>query len=132
LKLIFNGTAIANIADNAAASPLTQLFVSMHTADPGEAGSALTNETGYTGYARQAVDRTTGGFTVTGNSVSPVNNVDFPECTAVPGGALTHWAVSVASSGAAKVLYKGTLSPSITMAVGVIPRLKNTTTITED
>ena len=39
LALIFNATAIANIADNAAASPLTSLYVALHTADPGEAGS---------------------------------------------------------------------------------------------
>ena len=42
LKLIFNATAIANIADNAASSPLTNLFVPLHTADPGEAGSQTT------------------------------------------------------------------------------------------
>jgi hypothetical protein len=35
-KLIFNATAIANIADNAASSPLTSLYVALHTADPGE------------------------------------------------------------------------------------------------
>jgi hypothetical protein len=44
LKLIFNATAIANIADNAAASPLTNLFVALHTADPGEAGDQTTSE----------------------------------------------------------------------------------------
>ena len=38
MKLIFNATAIANIADNAASSPLTNLYVSLHTADPGETG----------------------------------------------------------------------------------------------
>ena len=34
LKLIFNGTAIANIADNASASPATGWWLSLHTADP--------------------------------------------------------------------------------------------------
>jgi len=38
LKLIFNATAIAGIADNAGSSPLTSLYVSLHTDDPGEAG----------------------------------------------------------------------------------------------
>lgn len=132
LKLIFNATAIANMADNAATSPLTNLFVSLHTADPGEAGSQLTNETAYTGYARVSVARTSGGFTVTGNSVSPVANIDFGECTASPGAAITHFAIGTASSGAGKLLYSGTVTPNITMAVGVIPRLKTTSTITED
>jgi hypothetical protein len=132
LKLIFNATAIADLAENDTTSPATNLYVSFHTADPGEAGDQTTNETAYTGYARVAVARTTGGWTVTNNSVSPVANVDAPECTASPGAALTHFGVGVASSGAGKLLYKGTLTPNITMAVGVIPRLKTTTTITED
>lgn len=132
LKLIFNATAIANIADNAASSPLANLYVSLHTADPGEAGDQTTNETAYTGYARVAVARTTGGFTVTNNSVSPVANIDFGECTASPGGAITHFAIGTASSSTGKILYKGTVTPNITVAVGVIPRLKTTSTVTED
>jgi hypothetical protein len=31
-----------------------------------------------------------------------------------------------------KMLYKGTVTPNITMAAGVIPRLKTTSTISED
>jgi hypothetical protein len=132
LKLIFNAVAIANIADNAATSPLTSLYISLHTADPGEAGDQATSETAYTGYVRVAVARTTGGFTVTGSSVSPAANIDFGECTASPGGAITHFVAGVAASGATKILYKGTVTPNIAMAVGVIPRLKTTSTITED
>ena len=130
LKLIFNATAIADLADNDATSPATTLTLALHTADPGEAGTQATSETAYTGYVRQTVARTAGGWTVTGGSVSPVANIDFPECTAAPGGALTHF--SVGTGVANKLLYKGTLSPNVTMAVGVIPRIKNTATITED
>ena len=132
LKLIFNGTAIANMADNAATSPLTNLQVSMHTADPGETGNQTTSEAAYTGYARVAVARTSGGWTVTANSVSPVANIDFGECTASCTGSLTYWCVGTASSGTGKTLYCGPLSTLITMAVGTIPRLKTTTTVTED
>src|SRR5688500_6961057 len=123
LKLIFNATAIANLADNAASSPLTNLCVSLHTGDPGEGGDQTTNEIAYTGYARVAVARTTGGWTVTGNSVSPVANIDFGEMTAGAGGTATHFAVGTASSGAGKVLYKGPLTPNIAVAVGPIPRV---------
>jgi hypothetical protein len=132
LKLIFQAVAIANIADNAAASPITNIYVSLHTADPGEAGDQTTSETAYTGYARIAVLRTSGGWTVTANSVSPVANIDFGECTAAPGGAITHFGAGTLASGAGKLLYSGTVTPNITMAVGVIPRLKTTSTITED
>ena len=58
LKLIFNGTAIANIADNAASAPLANLVLSLHTADPGVGASQTTSEVAYTGYARVSVPRT--------------------------------------------------------------------------
>jgi hypothetical protein len=132
LKLIFNATAIANMADNAASSPLTNLQVSMHTADPTDSGNQTSSEAAYTGYARVAVARTTGGWTVTGNSVSPVANIDFGECTASCGSNLTHWCVGTAASSTGKLLYCGALSTAITMTVGTIPRLKTTSTITED
>lgn len=132
LALIFNGTPIANIADDAAASPLTSLYVSLHTADPGEGGDQTTNEAAYTGYARVAVSRTSGGWTVSGNSVSPVAPIDFPICTGTPGAAITHFAVGTAASGAGKLLYSGTVTDNITMAVATIPRLTTASAITED
>ena len=131
LKLIFNATAIANLADNAATSPLTNLYVSLHTADPGEAGDQSTSEATYTGYARVAVLRTSGGWTVTNNSVSPVANIDFANCT---GGTntITYFGVGTASSGAGVLYYSGTVSPSISVSSGVTPRLTTASTITED
>lgn len=135
LLLIFNNTAITDIGDAGglrATVSAGSLYWSLHTADPGEAGTAVTNETAYTGYLRVAGARSGAGFTVTGNSVSPTANVDFAECTASPGGALTHFGIVNTSSGAGKLLYKGTLTPNVTMAVGVIPRIKTTSTITED
>lgn len=132
LKLIFNATTINDLAENDTTSPATNLYVSLHTSDPGEAGDQTTNEAAYTGYARVAVARTTGGWTVTNNSVSPVAAIEFGECTASAGSAITHFGVGTGSSGAGKLLYKGTVSPNITMSVGVIPRLKTTSTITED
>lgn len=130
LKLIFNATAIADLAQDDSSGPATTLTVALHTADPGEAGTQSTSETAYTGYARVAVARTSGGWTVTGSSVSPVANIDFGECTASAGGAITHFSVGTGVSN--KLLYSGTVTPNITMAVGVIPRLKTTSTITED
>lgn len=131
LKLIFNATAIANLADNAASSPLTNLFVSLHTADPGEAGNQSTNEIAYTSYARVAVARTSGGWTVTNNSVSPVANIDFPAATG-GSGTVTHFGVGTSSSGAGVLYYKGTVTPNITVSSGVTPRLTTASTITEE
>lgn len=131
LKLIFNATAIANISDNAASSPLTNLYVALHTADPGDSGTQTTSEAAYTSYARVAVARTSGGWTVTGNSVSPVATINFPACTGGTATA-THFSVGVASSGASKILYAGALTPSISISTGVTPQLTTASTITED
>ena len=131
LKLIFNATAIANMADNAASSPLTNLYVSLHTADPGESGDQTTSEVAYTSYARVAVARTSGGWTVVNNSVSPAANIDFPAGTGGTGTA-THFGVGTASSGAGKLLYKGTITPNIVCGNAVTPRLTTATAITED
>ncbi len=131
LLLIFNATTIANIAINATSSPLTDLYVSLHTADPGEAGTQTTSECAYTSYARVAVARTSGGWTVTGSSVSPAADIVFPTCT---GGieVATYAAVGVAVSGASKILYSGAISPSISISSGAVPRLPTTSTISED
>lgn len=132
LKLIFNATAIANIADNAASSPLTTLFWALHTADPGDAGTQSTSEATYTGYARVTVARTTGGMTASSaGSTSPVANIDFGLCTA-GSNTITHASVGVATSGATKILYSGTVTPNIAVTNGVTPRLTTASTITED
>jgi hypothetical protein len=133
LRLIFNAVAIGNIADNAATSPLTSLFVSLHTADPGEAGTQTTSEISYTGYARVAVARTTGGWTVTANSVSPFAAITFGAMTGGTGGTATHAAVGTASTGTGKILYKGALSPTISVFTGgPAPSIGVTSTITEE
>lgn len=131
LKLLFNATPIAGLADNAGTSPVTNLYVSLHTADPGEAGTQSTSEANYTGYARVAVARTSAGWTVTNNSVSPVNDIDFPAATAGTN-TVTHMGIGTAATGAGKLLYKGALTPSISVSNGVTPRVNRTSTVTED
>ena len=120
LKLIFNATPVANMADNAASSPLTNLYVALHTADPGAGGSQTTNEVAYTSYARVAVARTTGGFTVTTSSTTNAAAVSFPQCT---GGSATatYFSVGTAASGAGKILYSGALSGSLAISNLITP-----------
>jgi hypothetical protein len=132
LKLIFNATAIANLADNAASSPITNIHMSLHTADPGETGNQTTSEISYTGYARVAVARTTGGWTVTANSVSPVANIDFGQRTDAASSTATHAVAGTLISGTGKILYSGTVTPNITVSQNVIPRLTTASTVTED
>lgn len=130
-KLVFNGAAIANIADNAGSSPLTNLYVSLHTADP-SGGNQATNEAGYTSYARVAVARTSGGFTVTGASVSPVSDVTFPASTGGSAITVTHFAIGTASSGTGKILYSGPITPNLTVVSGgAAPKLTTASAVTE-
>lgn len=58
LELLFKNTAWANVGNAAGLQPsgaAGNLYVALHTADPGEAGSQSTNEVSYTGYARVAI-----------------------------------------------------------------------------
>lgn len=132
LNLVFRAVAIANIADNAASAPLTNLWWALHTADPGDAGTQATSEATYTGYARTSVPRSTGGMTAaTTGSTSPAANIDFPACT---GGSntITFASVGIANSGATSILYSGTVTPNISVVNGVTPRLTTASTVTED
>jgi hypothetical protein len=132
LNLIFNATAWANIADNAGSSPLTNLYVSLHTADPGEAGSQNTSEIAYTSYARVAVPRTTGGWSAsTAGSTSPVSAITFPAGTGGSGTA-TFFGIGSLVSGAGVLYISGTVTPSIVCGNGVTPSLTTATTITLD
>jgi hypothetical protein len=130
MKLVFWGTNIANVADNAASSPLTQLYVALHTADP-SGGDQTTSEAAYTGYARVAVARTSGGWAISGRVVSPVSDVTFPTAT---GGSETetYASVGVAASGASQIMFSGPLSPTISVTTGTTPKVTSSSTITEN
>lgn len=113
LNHVFLNQAITLIGDAAgllgSAAP-GDLFISLHTADPGEAGDQTTNEAAYTGYARKAVPRTAGGWVVTGNLAENVAAVLFDICTAGSAN-ITHFGIGTSLSGVGKLLYSGTTSP---------------------
>jgi hypothetical protein len=129
LELLLNGTAIANIADNAASAPLTEFYVSLHTDDPGEDGDQETDEVSYTGYTRAAVARTNVGWTITSNSASPTENIEFPVGTG-GGGTVTHVGIGTAATGAGVLLFKGAVTPGIVTGAGYVPRLTTDSVIT--
>lgn len=113
LTLVFNATNWANLADNTATAPLANLFVSLHTADPGEAGSQTTNETAYTNYARQSVVRSGAGWTVSGTDPTQVVNaatITFPQC-GVTGATITHFGIGSLVSGAGVLYASGVIGP---------------------
>ncbi len=124
LKHVFNNDNIALVGDATGlrgSSAAGNLYVSLHTADPGEAGDQTTNETAYTNYARVAVARTAGGWTVAGNAVSNAALVQFAQC-GVTGATLTHFGVGTDSGGAGKLLYSGALTASLAVSSGIQPQ----------
>lgn len=132
LGLIFNGTTIDNIANNASASPATNLYISLHTADPGEAGNQTTSECNYTSYARVPIPRSPSGFVVAGNTAKNNEIVTFPTCT---GGTnvITHFGIGQDPTGNGVLLFTGTLQASLSISNGITPEFRNENlTVTAD
>jgi hypothetical protein len=109
--LTFNGTAYSWNANS-------DLYVSLHTGDPGEAGSQTTSECAFGSYARVTVARSGAGFTVSGDTASNTATISFPECTS-GSETVTHVAIGTASSGAGQILYKGALTASRAVSSGI-------------
>ncbi len=126
LALALNATPIANMADNAASSPLANLYLAFHTADPGEAGDQTTSEASFTGYARTAIGRSNGSPQWTISSPAGVgtgkntNAITGPTYTAGAGSpqTLTHFSIGTLVSGGGKLLYSGALANSLIMNPG--------------
>lgn len=123
LNLIFANSNWANVGDATGLRGSTSagsLHISLHTGDPGEAGSQTTSEATYTSYARVAVARSGAGWTVSGNSATNAATITFPACT---GGSstVTHFGVGTDSSGAGNLLFKGALTSSLAVSNGITP-----------
>lgn len=125
LLLLFNNVDAANIGDAGGLRGSVvagDLWVSLHTDDPGEAGTQATNEATYTGYARISVPRSALNWTVVVNAVRNASDISFPACS---GGTnlIKFFGVGVASSGATTLLYSGPVSPQISIASGIVPKI---------
>ncbi len=126
LALLFQNANIGGVGDatglrgsNAAGS----LYVSLHTADPGEAGNQSTSEAAFTGYARVAVARSAAGWAITDNEAQNVGVVQFPAATA-GASTITHVGIGSAATGAGKLLWRMALSNPASLAVsaGIAPK----------
>jgi hypothetical protein len=124
LDLIFLNSDWANIGNATGIRGSTSagsFFISLHTADPGEAGNQNTNEANYTGYARIAVARSASGFTLSTSTISNFDLVQFAQCT---GGTntLTHFGIGTDLSGAGNLIFKGSLTSSLSVSTGIQPQ----------
>lgn len=131
LDLLYRATAWANIADNAGASPETNIAIALHTADPTDSGTMSSSEVTYTSYARASVARSTGFNAASAGSTSPAANIDFAAGTGGSGTA-THFSTGKTGGGAANIYWSGTVTPNIVTGDGITPRLTTATTITLD
>ncbi len=126
LDLIFNNTAYANVGDASGLQPsgsAGSFYIALHTADPGETGTGTTSEATYTSYARVAVARSGAGFTRSATAPTQVANtaaVTFPTCS---GGSntITHFSITLASSGASALVGSGALTSSLAVSTGANP-----------
>jgi hypothetical protein len=124
LDLLFLNTDWANIGDAAGlqnSATAGSFYISLHSADPGEAGNQSTNEISYTGYARVAVNRTAGGWTRTVSTIANTALVQFGQCTGGTATA-THFGIGTDSTGAGNLLLKGALNASLSISNGIQPQ----------
>jgi len=96
------------------------LYLALYTADPGEAGTATTNEATYTSYARITLVKAS-AWSDGGSTFSNAALLQFPQCT---GGTntITHVAIVTTSSGAGQILYSGALNASLNVANLIQPQ----------
>ena len=113
LNQIFIGTALPWNGN-------TNLWIALHTADPGETGTAITNEASYGGYARIVLTRAT-DFTVSGNQISNANLEQFAQCTS-GSNTITHASIVDSASGAGNIIIKAPLNTSIPVSTGIQPQ----------
>lgn len=132
INLMYSATAWANVADNAASSPLTNTYVALHTADLTAAtNSQAEDETAYTNYARVAVARSTGWDAASGGATANDATISFAQCGA-SGATLTHVSTGVGASGATAVWHYGALNSSLAVSSGITPQFAaGALTITE-
>ena len=99
VNLLYRATAWANVADNAATAPLTDVQVALHSASLTAAtNSQAENESAYSNYGRQAVARSTGWAAASGGATSNAALLQFPQSGAT-GGTLHTVSTGVGASG---------------------------------
>jgi phage baseplate assembly protein gpV len=122
LQHIFQNADVAAIGDATGlrgSSTAGSVYIALFTAAPSD--SAQGTETTYTNYARVAVARSAGGWTVSGNNCSNAAAITFPACGA-SGATLVAFAVCKAgTAGVNDQLYWGDLTANLVVSSGITP-----------
>ena len=128
VKFVAIATAMPSYGSN--------LYMHLHTADPGEAGTSSTNEAAYTSYAAVAVSRDAAGWTICdpdgtpnpdGSAFKNAAEITFPECTGVADDEdITHASLTTIGG---QILYSGALTAQIKVTNLITPRFPAGTVI---
>jgi hypothetical protein len=122
---IFQNANIANIGDGTGlrgSSAAGSFYIALYTAAPSD--SAAGTETVYTNYARIAVARTSGGWTVAGTNPTNCSNtaaITFATCGAT-GATLIAFAICKAGTrDVDDAIYWGDLTSNLVVSNGITP-----------
>ena len=123
LLLIFNNTTVAGIGSDGLRGSTTpgSLYIALFKTIP-PSDSVQGTELAYTGYARVAVARSAGGWTVSGDNASNAAAVTFGMCTG--GGPETAIAFAVCKAGTIGVddaIYWGDLTSPLVIDTNITP-----------
>lgn len=124
LSLLFENANYANVGDATGlrgSSTAGSFYISLHTANPNETGTQTTTEAAYVSYARQAVARSTAGWTVTGGGVTNDASITYPAAT---GGSETetHFGVGSDVTGTGNLFIWGALTSGLAVSTGITPQ----------
>lgn len=124
LSLIFENANYANVGDPTGLRGSTtagSFYISLHTANPNETGTQTTSEAAYTSYARQAVARSTAGWTVASGVADNDSAITFPAAT---GGSETENYFGIGSdvSGTGNLFLYGALTAGLAVSTGITPQ----------
>lgn len=126
MTLMFQNTAYADVGNAGGLQPSSaagSIYVALATATLTATSTQSTSEAAYTSYARQGVARTSGGWTITGNSPCNAENaaaITFPQCTG-SSETETNFSTGYETSGAGNVFWYGALTASLAVSSGITP-----------
>jgi hypothetical protein len=127
-KLVFQNLAMGTVGDASGLQPSAgagSLYISLHSADPGDAGNQTTSELAYTNYARVGVARGTATWTAAAGSVTNINAISFPTC-GTAGGTAAWFGVGGSLTGTGCLLYSGSLTATLAITNGITPSFAGT------
>ncbi len=97
-----------------------QLYLSLHSKDPGADGKQDTDEVSYAGYERYKLSNEAGAWSLDGNTIAYAKAIQFPICL---GGeaSVACLCVGMASEGAGEILYRARLGTTVTYSKNKVP-----------